>query len=105
MPAVFHGTRLHFNQLHRHHPVRVHFQGSFRCHAFAWRDKERQMRKLIVAKMFAVAAAMVVWSGASTAGAPVDKPRMHLLQDAEIKEIRISAIPDSDAKKVEEKCN
>jgi len=63
------------------------------------------MRSLMVVKLFAAAAIMLLWAGSSTAIAPANQPRMHLLQETEIKEIRISAIPDSDAKKVEEKCN
>jgi phosphonate transport system substrate-binding protein len=61
------------------------------------------MTKLMVVKLLAISAGLLVWSSATTAGAPVAKPRMHTLQENAIKEIRISAIPDGDAKKIEEK--
>jgi phosphonate transport system substrate-binding protein len=62
------------------------------------------MTKLMVVKLLAISAGLLLWSSATTAGAPVAKPRMHTLQENAIKEIRISAIPDGDAKKIEEKC-
>ncbi|MCC7508318.1 MAG: phosphate/phosphite/phosphonate ABC transporter substrate-binding protein [Planctomycetes bacterium] len=63
------------------------------------------MSKLMTMKMMAVTIGLLLWSGVSTASAPVPQARMTPVQAAEIKEIRISAIPDADAKAIEEKCN
>jgi phosphonate transport system substrate-binding protein len=67
-------------------------------------------------KLLAIATLLLAWSGVSTAGEPVPvlskskgsvavNPADVLIQDAAVKEIRITAIPDSDAKAIEEKCN
>ncbi len=66
------------------------------------------MSKLMSLKLLAIATLLLAWSGVSTAGEPapvVVNPADVLIQDAAIKEIRITAIPDSDAKAIEEKCN
>lgn len=59
--------------------------------------------RFVSVKLLAAAAALLSISSATVA-APAQPSRLTLLQADDIKEIRISAIPDSDAKGIEEKC-